>query len=499
MRLSDLVDLPKKVVTNALGSYLGFFAQAATALLLTPFLVHRLGDVEFGLWVLLTTILGYFQLLELGIIPAVLRFVAHHKARNEAREVDAIIGSAFHFLILLSIASVPIVALVARFAPDALGLHEAQRAVFTRGVWLVGLAGVIAAFRRLFVAVIEAHQRYVLLNLSEALAAVFAAVLSVVAVGRGHGIVMLVVVAIVQMLGEIAFAMFLFRRVLHVRVSPRLRQSDSLKALLGYSKYSFLIDLSLSVSHKLHAILIGIFLPESAITSYSLGNRLAGMIESVTEPLITTFFPLASELHTEDTPASLRRLLIHGTRISLMIATPGLVLAGWHGGLLLTWWIGADYVEASLPILQIFLVVVLGSVIEGTAARILLGIGQVRFDAAVSVGSALTNLGLSVTLVQSHGIVGVALGTLIPSFAGKILISVPYTCRLTDTRLGVFAAQALGPAAVIAVAMLGFMALTGGRLGSELAEFLVHLAFAAVVALIVLVQSRPRSAPPSMA
>ena len=37
----------------------------------------RLGNVQYGVWDLLTGLFGYFGLLDLGISPAVLRYVAH--------------------------------------------------------------------------------------------------------------------------------------------------------------------------------------------------------------------------------------------------------------------------------------------------------------------------------------------------------------------------------------------------------------------------------------
>jgi O-antigen/teichoic acid export membrane protein len=117
-------------------------------------------------------------------------------------------------------------------------------------------------------------------------------------------------------------------------------------------------------------------------------------------------------------------------------------------------------VKHSLPVLLIFLGVVLMSVFDSTAARILLGTGQVRFDAKVSLSMAALNLVLSLSLVGKLGIVGVALGTLIPSTLGNFFVSVPYTCRITGTRIVPFYLRVFLPVLGIAGVGLLFISLT---------------------------------------
>jgi O-antigen/teichoic acid export membrane protein len=494
MRLSDLIDLPAAVIRNVASSYLGFAAQAATALLLTPFLVHRLGPVQYGVWILLTTILGYFQLLELGIMPAVIRYVSHHRARSETADVNSVIGSALLVLLGLAAVTVPITALVAWLAPPLFHLLEVDQGLLTRGIVLVGIAAIVAYFRRLFTAVIVGHQQFPLLNLCSASGTVLGALASVVVVRGGHGILALVGVTIGQLAYETLFQLAVLYRIFGVATDPRLTRREHLRKLVGYSAFAFLSDVSLNISHRMDAVVIGLFLPEAAITSYSLGTKIAQMIENFTDPLIDTFFPFASEVHAAAEPGSLRRLLTNGTRISLILAAPALTIAGWYGGDLIAWWLGAEFVAASLPVLQVFLAIVGLSIFEATAARILLGVGQVRFDAAVSVGSAALNLTLSLILVQRIGIIGVAYASLIPCFIGKVLVSLPYTCRITGTPIAGFLVRAIAPAGVIAAACLGIMAATSGWFDNRVWAVVAHTAAAGVVTLAVLLAVRPRAA-----
>lgn len=71
------------VVSMALMTLLGFF--------LMPFVVHRLGDRVYGYWALVGTVLGYYDILDLGISPGGLPgrpFSPRRHGRYGTREPD---------------------------------------------------------------------------------------------------------------------------------------------------------------------------------------------------------------------------------------------------------------------------------------------------------------------------------------------------------------------------------------------------------------------------
>jgi putative peptidoglycan lipid II flippase len=180
----------------------------------------------------------------------------------------------------------------------------------------------------------------------------------------------------------------------------------------------------------------------------------------VVEPLIDTFFPLASTLHASGDEASLRRLLLDGSRATMLLITPAVVFLARHGPSLIGLWVGPDYARASGPVLAVFLLVVLAGVLRATPSRVLLGLGRVRYEASVTFAGALANLALSLILVRSHGIVGVALATLIPTTLLGLGLALPYTCRVVGTSVPRFLVHALLPASGLAAAVAAGMALT---------------------------------------
>src|SRR5262249_49355332 len=98
----------------------------------------------------------------------------------------------------------------------------------------------------------------------------------------------------------------------------------------------------------------------------------------------------------------------------------------------LTIWMGPRYAEASYPTLAILAVPLALAMTQSVSARILYGLGQLRWFVRVVIAEALANLLLSVILAEPLGIEGVAWGTTLPNIVANLAV-MGYVCR----RLGV--------------------------------------------------------------
>src|SRR5713101_6058139 len=68
------------------GASLGYLHQAAIILLglwLTPFLLRRVGQHEYGLWLVAGQLLGYLALLDLGVLAILPREVAFLSGQSD--------------------------------------------------------------------------------------------------------------------------------------------------------------------------------------------------------------------------------------------------------------------------------------------------------------------------------------------------------------------------------------------------------------------------------
>ena len=79
------------------------FGTIVIAFLLSPFLVHTLGDTRYGIWSIITALTGYMALLDLGVSSAIAKYVSKHKATDDYRSINAIFSSGIVILLLVAL------------------------------------------------------------------------------------------------------------------------------------------------------------------------------------------------------------------------------------------------------------------------------------------------------------------------------------------------------------------------------------------------------------
>ena len=72
------------VVRNIVANWAGVAVNLVVAFLLSPFLVHSLGDRAYGLWVLVLSFTGYMGLLDTGLRIAIVKHTAEYNARGDS-------------------------------------------------------------------------------------------------------------------------------------------------------------------------------------------------------------------------------------------------------------------------------------------------------------------------------------------------------------------------------------------------------------------------------
>ena len=78
----------------------------AATYVLTPFVIHRLGQDGYGTWTLITAITGYMSLMSLGVPMACVRYLAQDVAEGDERKANITIGSCAGLYLLIGAGAV---------------------------------------------------------------------------------------------------------------------------------------------------------------------------------------------------------------------------------------------------------------------------------------------------------------------------------------------------------------------------------------------------------
>src|ERR1700751_1211719 len=82
-----------RIIRNVSSNWLALGVNVAGGIFLSPFIVHRLGDAAFGIWVLIFSITGYYGIFDLGIRSAIIRYVSKFHATGELEELAKIVNT----------------------------------------------------------------------------------------------------------------------------------------------------------------------------------------------------------------------------------------------------------------------------------------------------------------------------------------------------------------------------------------------------------------------
>ena len=162
------------------------------------------------------------------------------------------------------------------------------------------------------------------------------------------------------------------------------------------------------------ALVIGIFLNAPAVTFYAIAGNLVEYLRRLIITSNTVLNPLVSEMEAVNDADSIRNVLIQGGRFSVLLALPISIVYLIMGREFISMWMGAEYAVSSTDVLVILTACVLFASPHMTISSVLYGMSRHDIIAKLRIMEAAVNLLLSIVLVQTVGIVGVALGTAIP-------------------------------------------------------------------------------------
>ena len=428
----------------------------ATGFFLAPFVLHRIGPSDYGLWVLVSSLTGYASVLEFGISSAVIKYVAEFRVRGEREQMTALIATALCLYTALGVLAILFSVVIAAVLPLIIHVPPGDEAIATRLVLLAGVGLGISIPATIIVGALRGLQRFDLLNLLTVINTLLSAGATIAVLLLGWGVLGVAAAAIpVTIITQIPGLLLVRRADPAMRIGWRGARRELVPMVARFSSKLFVTQIARQLQMRTDEIVIAAALPISSVTPYSFARRLGEIPNLLANQLIRTLMPLASGLHAERDWPRLRAMYLASTRIALAIAAALAVVMSVLAPSLLSIWVGPAY-AAAWPVVLLISLSSVAAISVYPAGAVLQGIDRHKVLAITSILNGALNLALSLILVRSMGLVGVALGTLIPT-ALEAAILTPYTVRQVNAGWGALLREAWAPAlgpALPAVAVL---------------------------------------------
>src|SRR6516225_10692966 len=83
-----------EIFKNVGSSWISLGVSILVGVFLSPFILHRLGDTAFGIWVLIFSVTGYYGIFDLGIRSSVVRYVSKFTAVDDIEDLAKLIKTS---------------------------------------------------------------------------------------------------------------------------------------------------------------------------------------------------------------------------------------------------------------------------------------------------------------------------------------------------------------------------------------------------------------------
>jgi len=399
-------------IRNVVAGYAGTVAEALVFLLLTPFMVRKLGIEEYGLWGVGVALADWVQFLDPGLREALMKYASAHQARAEALLVRRTADTALRLYMMVGAIGL-LAVLVATFLVLPRVVVDPGRLEQLRWlVLLLGLSSAISLPAGTAAAMLEGLGRFDLLNLIRGVHAGLRLFLTVLAVQLGYG---LPGVAAAELIGRIVLHLMRWRAVASIdrAIVPRpTLHREHVRRLLDFGVWSWMRQASELLVMRSYEPILSYFVGLDVTGEFFAGRRLATVSAEAIVPLSAVLFPLSSELDAQGRARALRQTFLQTTKVAFLVALPLCLLLGLGADAIQTNWLG-NRAPGAVPIMQAFSLVFLIVAIALPAESMLLGLGYAKLLAWTNLVLGLLTLGVGVTLISSLGSVGLAYGALV--------------------------------------------------------------------------------------
>ena len=440
-----------RVLLNALSNYAHLIISIIIALIMSPFLVHTLGDFFYGVWSIIAAITGYFSLLDMGMNRAIVRYVSKYDSEKNDKALNIFFNTSL--MLFSAIGVIIVVAALFISANFDRFLDLGEHAHIAKTVALI--AGVDFAFAFPFgaiYAVLIAKQRHTVANKINIINTLLRNFAIYVSLTLSPSLIVLAICNLVFNVGRNWYIVIETRKVApEIQYHLGLFDRTLIKKIYDYSIYSFAASVSARVINFTDEIVVGHFLEVRDVTFYAIAVNLISYFEKIIWAGASVFVPYISQLDALGKKEDIERSFYLGSRITLLLTLFIFFGLLFLGKPFINVWMGPDYGPRTFPVLLLLAIAkVISSGQSMTVAR-LFGTSKHKFIGIINSIEAFSNLCLSLVLVRHYGMIGVAMGTLVPCLICNGIALPVYTVKSFQLSVWSFIRNSLvGPISVFA-------------------------------------------------
>lgn len=469
-------------------SYINLALSSLIPFFYTPVMLSILGDAEYGLYSLSSSVISYLSLLSFGFGSTIVRYITMYRASGDREKEQKAFG--FFLMLYCSIAAVVMLCgvIIANNIEPIFhkGLTGSEMNKMHILVLIMAFNSALSFPISVFSSVIMSHEKYIFRRLVDMFSTVAAPLGNLIALYLGYASVGMAVSSTIIQFIMLPLNIFYCINVLKVRPKISFLPKHIIKEMLGFSVFVFIGTIVDMLFWSTDKVILGMLASSSAVAVYNIGGTFNNMVSSLSTSISGVLTPRITTMVASNTSKEkFTDLFIRVGRVQYLIVA--LVISGFSvfGRAFIRLWAGETFSDAYwIAIFTLFPLCV--PLIQNTGVSIVVAQNKHQFRSIVYLIIAILNVISTYLVVPYLGGIGAALCSGVSYIVGQGIIMNIYYYKVTGIDIPLFWKNILKMSIIPCVMLvLGLVTVKYIQLNNWLSFFVGVVIFSVFYALLM--------------
>ena len=410
------------LLKNSAYNFAGSVAPLFVAIFTIPFLVKGLGEEKFGILSLAWVVIGYFSLFDFGIGRTLTKIVAEKIGLEEIDEIPGLFWTALFLMFIISlIGSLVLLVGSPYLVINIFNISKEYQEQSIYTFYTLALSIPIVTTAAGLRGVLEAYQKFGMINLLRSILGVFTFVGPLICLIFTNDLFVIVLVLSLFRLIIWIFFYLECNKLNSIRNAEIKIVRNLIKPILKTSTWMSISNLIGPIILYVDRFLIGALISAVAVTYYTTPYEVVTKLLIIPSALASVLFPTISS-HFKTNPDYTNKLFSKSVKSIFIILFPVVLIISTFANEGLNIWLGKNFANSSTLVLQLFAVGIFLNSIAFFPFTYLQSIGRPDITAKIHLFELPLYLILMWYFIPKLGITGAALVWLIRIFIDTSLL-----------------------------------------------------------------------------
>ena len=409
---------------GAILSYVVIALNMVISVLYTPILTRSLGQSEYGLYSLVSSIISYLTILDLGFGNAIIIYTTRYHAKQQKEKEEELHGMFLKIYTVIGIVAgilgVVLYFNVSNIFGSSMTVEEIEKAKILMIILTLNL--VITFPLSIFTSIITAYEKFVVSKLINIIRIILTPIIMIPLLLNGFKSISLVIVITVLNISTLLINMIYCLRTLKVKIKFGKINLKLLKEIFAYSFFIFLNTIIDKINWSVDQFILGAIKGTVEVAIYSLAAQINTLYLNFSTAISGIMLPkITTMVEKGESNSEVDKLFIKVGRLQFLLLS--LIITGFimFGRQFMIFWGGIEYTKA-YEVACILIIPVTIPLIQNLGISIVQAKNKHRFRTMVLFTIAILNVMISIPLAKYFGAIGSAIGTSIGIIIGPTFI-----------------------------------------------------------------------------